>query len=126
LHNSYIYTIPAIRLCNTIIKGTYTHSHARSYSSTNSYNNSSTPPSNSSLVDLKLALSISSSADLELRLGFSLRFSLIRLSCVEVLLGFPLIWSYYIGSFSCLISTSLIWPSCVKTFSMLKNSLLEA
>jgi len=67
------------------------YSHARSYSSINSYNYSSTPLSNSSLADLKLALSITSSADLELRLSFSLRFFLIRLSYIEVLLGFPLI-----------------------------------
>ena len=91
MRNSYIYTIPTIRLYNTIIKGTHTHSYTRSYSSTNSYNYSSTPLFNLSLADLKLTLSITSLADPELRLSFSLRFFLIRLSYIEVLLGFPLI-----------------------------------
>ena len=119
LYERYICTIPAIRLYNAIIKGTYTHSY--SYSSTHSYNRSSTPPSNLSLADLKLALFITSSADLEPRLGFSSRFSSIRLSCADILSSFPLIRLYCVGSFSYLISISLMRPSCAKTFSILKK-----
>jgi len=119
LRNSYIYTILAIRLCNTIIKGTYTYSyarsstysysstHSRSYSSINSYNYSSTLLFNLSLADLKLALFITSSADLELRLGFSLKFSLmLKLRRGFIRLFFNLV--IYIGSFPRLISMSLI------------------
>ena len=101
-------------------KGTYTHSHP-----IYPHDRSSAPLSNSSLADLKLILSVTSSADLELRLGFSLGFSLMRLNYAEVLSDFSSIQLCYIGSFSYLISISLMWPSCVKTFSMLKNSLLE-
>ena len=131
LYNSYIYIIPTIRLCNTIIKDIYIHSHPYSsiYSHSCSFiyfdDCSSALLSNLSLVDFKLVLSVTSSADLELRLGFFLRFFLMRLSCIEVLLGFPSIQSCCVRSFSCLTSISLIQLSCIKTFSILKNSLLE-
>ena len=109
LCNSYIYTILAIRLYNTIIKGTYMYfyacffTHSRFYFFMNSYNCSFTLLSNSSLADLKLALFITFLADLELKLGFSLMLKLRR---GFVRLSFNLV--IYIGSFPRLMSMFLI------------------